>query len=168
MEVYTVKLWGGMALFSIVGAVGSYFGHASPYFLPELLFYILLLAHTFLSISLFARIETRSPDQYLIDALLVVSYLGLALSLGSPLAFFYCTLALFIFAPIKYAVLLGKNSHSRLLRRKILVDLSGTVLAAATLGIALLGGPMIAAWTLLIFFALASVRYLYTHPLYRL
>ncbi len=152
----------------LAAGVIAYRAPYTPLFLPDSMFVAMLLAHTYLSVDLFARIQTDEWAQWGIDALLLASYAWLVLSIGTTVAFFFANLALFIVAPIKYAHLIERIPHHKLLRRKILVDLSGTALAASMLGIALLGYPTIAAWTLTILFALASVRYLVTHPLYRL
>ncbi|HWP61406.1 MAG TPA: hypothetical protein VN495_02285 [Candidatus Paceibacterota bacterium] len=164
----TLKLWGGMIVFLGVGLLGA-LGHASSMLLlPEVLFYLLLLVHTYLSIELFTRIEDRHYDQLIADLLLFVSYVGLGLSLGTPVSFFFFNLCLFVAAPLKYAFLLGRIPHPILLRRKIVIDLSGTLLATVVLGVAIFSSALVAAWLLTILFALASVRYLITHPLYRL
>ncbi len=167
MTAHAIKLWGGMVIFVAVGLVGAHASFSSPLLLPEGLFYVLLLVHTYLSIDLFSRIETRTFDQVAIDVLLCASYIGLGLSMGTSLTFFFANVCLFVAAPLKYAFLLEKIPYAALLRRKILVDLSGTVLAVGTLGIALMGYPVFAAWTQAVLFGLASVRYLITHPLYR-
>jgi hypothetical protein len=155
--------------FSILGLLVVLF-HApyTPFLLPDILFYLLLLVHTYLSIDLFSRIQTTDLPQFTVDAALTISYISLVLCIGTPVAFLFANLCLFIAAPIKYTLLIEQIPHPVLLRRKILVDLSGAALAALTLGIALYGYTLLAAWMLPILFGFASVRYLVTHPLYKI
>ncbi len=136
---------------------------------PNTLFYAVIVLNTFFSVRFFARITPHSWTQSVVDGVLVLIYLALALSLGREWAFPFFALCIFVAAPIKYVLMLGKIPHSDLLRRKLLIELLGAGLCTAALLCAVfLGYPLTAAWTLAIIFSLANIYLLAIRPMYRL
>jgi hypothetical protein len=161
------------AVFSVGGVIGWYFAQErSPdsfTTLPFVIFYIVLTINTYHSIKLFSSITPMEDRaQRLVDLLLGISYLFLAYSFANPVGFFIGVLFLFILAPIKYILLLGMIPHSHLLKRKITIDLMGTLLAGVSLASALIGYPTQSAWFLAIMFLAANVYLLLINPMYRL
>ena len=136
--------------------------------LPLAIFYVTLLCNTFFSVKLFSSITPSSHLQNTMDALLVFTYLGVAWNLGNPLLFVFFALLLFIVAPAKYAFLLNITEHPHLMKRKIIVDLSGTLACALTLGALVLGYSEVSAWGLAIIFVIANIYLFFVRPLYRL
>jgi hypothetical protein len=75
----------------------------------------------------------------------------------------------FVAAPIKYVLMLDHVPHHGFLKRKLLIDLSGTALCAlALLGAVLLGYPLVSAWALAIVYTIANIYHLVINPMYRL
>jgi hypothetical protein len=136
--------------------------------LPHAIFYTVLIVNTFFSIRFFTPLTPRSHYQTLVDGALVVIYAALALSIGWPIAFSFAALALFVVAPMKYTHKLELIPHTKLLRKKILIDLWGTVLCLAVLGGTILGYAPESAWALAIIFSLANVYLLFVKPMYRM
>jgi hypothetical protein len=100
---------------------------------------------------------------------LVVVYFALGLSIGREWAFPFFALCVFVAAPIKYTLMLGHVPHPEFLKKKLLIDLSGTALCAlALLGAVLLDYPLTSAWALAIIYSLANVYLLFIRPMYRL
>ncbi|HVM90672.1 MAG TPA: hypothetical protein VMU11_02135 [Verrucomicrobiae bacterium] len=121
--------------------------------------YALLLVHTFLSIRCFSQIiDPHDRQQQAVDLLLVVSYFALA-QWQSGIPFLSAWVVLFAFATLKYALLVGRSSHTRLLRRKLVADIGGLGLGMFTMFSGSL--PLMFA-----VFAAASVYYLVLNPLY--
>ncbi len=165
----TVKAWAATAVFSLVGLwTLVYRAPQAPELLPQTIFYAVLVLNTFFSIRFYSALQPKNTSQLFIDAVLVVLYATLALSLGRPVAFAYAALWLFLMAPQKYALMLELIPHTTLLRNKILIDLSGTVLCAAILGATIAGYSLAGAWALAALFALANVYFLLIRPMYRL
>ncbi len=166
----TTRAWVVSIFFTAAGLL-SFFVIApdTRYVWPNALFYAVIVINTFYSVRLFARIAPSSFSQTAVDGLLVLSYLGLAFSLGREWAFPFFALCIFVAAPIKYVLMLGVVPHSDLLRKKLLIDLSGTAMCAiALLGAVFLEYPLTAAWSLAIFFSLANIYLLAIRPMYRL
>ena len=137
------------------------------YVYPHILFYTVLTINTFFSIGFFSSFTPESTFQSGIDFALAAAYIGLALMIGIPLPFSYFALLIFILAPLKYAALSGKTPYNATLRRKILIDLSGTLLCAVVLALTLLQMAWEAGWILAILFALANIYLLLIRPMYR-
>lgn len=137
--------------------------------LPLGIFYAILVVNTYFSVRLFARITPRdNKTQILFDTVLTILFIGVAASMGDVILFTFINLLLFIAAVAKYAFLLGMIPHPRLLRRKILVELSGVAACTLAFGGAVLGYPLISAWTLTIAFLAANIFLFFVKPLYRL
>jgi hypothetical protein len=161
------------AIFILAGIMGGFFADTQLgdiYLLPPLLiFYAVLTLNTYISIVLFSGITPmHDGPQRFIDFILFALYLTLAFALQNPIMFFVILLFIFIVAPIKYMLLLGRIPHPRLLKKKVLIDLLGTLMSACVLAIALLGYVSTAAWLLAGLFSLANVLLLIVNPMYRL
>jgi len=169
MKDPTTKAWLATGAFALAGAV-SFFVVApiSPYLLPHLIFYAVLVVNTFFSIRFFPRIAPENASQVAIDAVLVFLYLALAASIGRPVQFAFFALCLFIAASTKYPLLLLVIPQTNVLKRKILIDLMGTAACAVVLGATILGYAFGAAWAAAIGFTLANVYLLLIRPMYRL
>lgn len=135
--------------------------------LPLVIFYLTLVINTYFSIKLFANIVgTKLVTQNIADILLFIIYAVMALSLDNRLRFVYLTLLLFIVAAIKYSFLLGIIDHPKLLKRKILVDLSG-VLGSALVLAGLWGGyATLSIWIFSGGFVIANLLLFFVWPLY--
>jgi hypothetical protein len=162
------KAWVVCILFAGVG-VWSLLFHDVPneIALPHALFYLVLTINSFYSIRFYSEWTPPSFLQSVVDGALVIAYIALALSIGLPTAFAFFALCIFVIAPMKYAEMLGKTSHDKTLRRKIMIDMLGTILMTAVLGGTLLGYREESVWVLTIIFALANVYFLMIRPMYR-
>ena len=136
--------------------------------LPNAIFYVVLTINSYFSIKLYASIQPTDAAQRFFDSLLVVIYLALAFAIGHAAVFSSFALLVFVVATPKYALMLGKIPYGPLLRRKILIDLSGVTFTAAVFLGTLAGFPLESAWFLAIGFALANIYHLIIHPMYRL
>jgi hypothetical protein len=136
--------------------------------LPLVIFYFILIVNTFFSIKLFSAI---TPDgvlsQAIMDIFLFFIYLALLISINSQLLFVFFTLLLFILAIMKYTLLLGIVDHPKLLKRKILIDLSGALGSALVLGGILFGDTILSTWIFTGGFAFANVLLFFVWPMYR-
>lgn len=154
-------------VFSSAGAVSFAFAApVSPLLTPHAAFYVVLVLNSFFSVRLYSRIQPKDALQTFFDALLVVVYLALALSIGQVVLFPFLALLVFVVAAPKYAFMLGKIPHESLLRRKILIDLAGAALCLAVLAGTLSGYELEGAWTLAIVFAIANIYLLLVRPMY--
>ncbi|MES2953760.1 MAG: glycosyltransferase [Patescibacteria group bacterium] len=136
---------------------------------PLGVFYTLLVFNTFFSVRLFSRvISPTDPIQILVDLGLCFLYAGLVLSFTVPAFFLLITAFLFVVATAKYAFLLGKIDHPKLLKRKILVDLLGAFGALGTLIFFSIEKGALSLWIFAIGFAIANFLLFTVWPLYRL
>ncbi|OGF61135.1 hypothetical protein A2662_03205 [Candidatus Giovannonibacteria bacterium RIFCSPHIGHO2_01_FULL_45_33] len=134
---------------------------------PLFLFYFVLIINTYFSIRLFSSITPHViMSQHAIDVFLVIIMSVLAYYLNNPTKFIVWVLFLFIFATIKYAILLGKIPHLLLLRKKILVDLSGAAASAITLYFTLTSNVMASVWIYTVCFIIANIYLTLVNPLY--
>ena len=157
------------AVFSLAGIVSVVLvAPHNEFLVPHILFYAVLTLNSYFSVRFYSAIQPKSISQTLVDTLLVVVYLGLALSIGQPLSFALFALFVFIVATPKYALMRGVIPHDALLRRKILIDLSGVAFCALVVVCTLLGYSWESAWVLGVGFALANVYHLLIYPMYRL
>jgi hypothetical protein len=134
---------------------------------PHLIFYLILLLNTFFSIRFFFPLIERDWKQLLVDGLLIAQYILLVYAIGAPIFFPFLLLIFFTTATLKYALALP-GLHPFVLRRKIIIDLLGVLLSAATLGGVLIGYPLESTWGLVGVFALANAYLLLIRPMYRL
>ncbi len=155
-------------LFSIVG-ISSLFFHdtVSQFTLPNALFYTVLTINTYFSVRFYSAWTPTSIIQTAIDLALMVAYIALGLSIGTPLAFSFFALIVFAIAPVKYANLLGKTPYNATLRKKIFIDLLGTALCVVVLGLTRTSVALPAAWFGAGLFTLANVYLLCIRPMYR-
>lgn len=161
--VLVTAVFVAVALWALVYRAPSH-----PALAPQLLFYAVLVVNTFLSVRFYSKIQPENISQAIVDFVLVVTYLALALSLGRPVEFALAAFVLFAVAPVKYLLMRGLIPYDALLRRKILIDISGTVFCAAVFAGTVAGYPLESAWVLGVGFALANVYHLIIHPMYRL
>jgi hypothetical protein len=164
-----VTAWIATITFSFVGVWSFlYWAPQTPELLPQAIFYAVLVLNTYFSIQFYAKIEPRNASQATIDTILVLIYIVLGLSLGHPVVFTVAALCLFIAAPVKYMLMLGKIPYEALLRKKIRIDGQGTALCAAVLLGTLAGYGPASAWVLAVLFSLANIYLLLVRPMYRL
>ena len=161
------------SVFAFAGILGWYFAEStSPdplLLLPLAIFYATLTVNTYFSVKLFASITPlHDYIHQLFDLLMVAAYFVLAYTFFSPQAFFLAALFLFIFALLKYILLLGVIPHLQLLKRKIIIDLFGTLLCASVVAGAYLGYVTESAWVLATLFLLANIYLLLINHMYRL
>ncbi len=157
-------------IFFLVGAVSWIFSVKDFYAsLPLGIFYAVLVINTYYSIRLFSSLAPKNNVlNNVLDILLGGVYLAMALHLNNPLYFVYLDLLLFIVASAKYSFLLKTIDHISLLKKKILVDLSGVMLCALTLGGMILGYTSVSAWFLATLFVIANILLFFVWPLYKL
>lgn len=167
----TIKASIVTVLFAAFGVIGL-LRDAQPATLPFLVLFVLILAHTFLSVRCFsALIDSKDKRQMAIDVVLVACYLMLGLTMKTS-EFLVWWLVLFLFAAVKYALLVGRLHYPTLLRRKLLADLAG-------LGLGLFGffAPfyverfslwpiLMSEWLIVAFFAAGTIYYFFVRPLY--
>ncbi len=154
-------------LFSVVGMWSILF-HSVPweFVVPHVIFYAVLTLNTFFSVRFYTSFTPPSLFQSFIDIALAAAYIGLALTIGIPLAFAFFALTVFTIAPAKYAHMLGRTAHDATLRKKILIDLLGTVMCVFVLGLTLVGFEQKAAWILAALFTAANIYLLAIKPMY--
>ncbi len=159
------------AAFAIAGLIGCYTAESNwPDVMPMLVFYTVLTINSYFSVKLFTTITP--PDeitQRTLDLVLMAIYFLLAYSFDNTKMFLIITLFLFIVAPLKYSLLLlGKVPHPKLLKKKITIDLLGTLLAAAVIAGSVAGYTHESAWALAIIFTIANVYFLLIDPMYKI
>jgi hypothetical protein len=154
-------------IFTVLGVGGFLYTASGSISLPLALFYAVLTINSYFSVIFFATFI--SPDdalQRVADVILVVSYGVLSFTFGDVEQFAFCALALFLFTMMKYTLLLTKSPHVHVLRRKITINIFGSLLCLVALGIAFTGHGAPAAWTLALVFSLANIYFLCIRPMY--
>ncbi|MBP9757912.1 MAG: hypothetical protein KBD06_04895 [Candidatus Pacebacteria bacterium] len=159
---------GATLLFAAVGFWSVLF-HNVPweFSVPHIIFYTVLTINTYFSVRFYTAFTPESTFQSAIDFALVAAYIALGLSIGIPLAFAFFALLIFTLAPSKYAHMLGTTPYDATLRKKILIDLLGTLMCVLVLGVTIAGLQLKAAWMLAILFTLANIYLLLIRPMYR-
>lgn len=116
-----------VTIFSIFFLIGVWFVRSDiANALPLVVFHAVLLINTYFSIQCFGRMTPENArGQKVINGFLFLIYLLLPFSFAFASLYILLMLLLFLVASAKYAFLLGVISDTRLLRRKIIVDLSG-------------------------------------------
>lgn len=149
---------------------------------PEFaILYLLLLAHTFLSVRCFsALIDPKDKHQIAIDVVLAACYLMLGLTIKIS-EFLVWWIVLFLFAAVKYALLVGRFHYPILLRRKLVADVVGIGYGLAFLNPESVVGMKnvwdvfryhyvlnipVYDWLWVVLFVLATFYYLLVRPLY--
>jgi hypothetical protein len=135
--------------------------------LPLGIFYLVLLINTYFSIRWFAGIVPPRKLFFAIDAVISLLYLGLALSMNSPLAFMILALSIFAVAEVKYFVALTGRSNVVALKRKIIIDALGVGLCGGgALGV-ILGYRQVTDVAVVAIFVAANFYLLVLRPMYR-
>jgi hypothetical protein len=167
MTAATKKALFACACFSAIGAFG-WIVYGSAQSLPLLGFYAILILNTFFSIRTLSSITPQHVVQILFDAVLVCTYIALALSFSSALMFAGFSAGLFLISIGKYARLNTITNYPKLLRRKMKINTLGALLSLSALVIADAGYSLFAEWLLFTLFALANIYLLGIKPMYRL
>ena len=163
------KSWLATSVFALAGVVSAlFYAIVSPFLLPHFIIYIVLVVNTFFSIRFWSALQPKDARQFLVDAVLVVTYLALAFSIGEPFYFALAALLLFTVAPLKYILMRGSTSHEALVEHKILLDSMGTFACIGLVAGLFLGSPLEVTWLFAIGFTLANIYLLFIHPMYRL
>jgi hypothetical protein len=138
--------------------------------MPMLVFYTVLTINSYFSIKLFSEITPpEDATQRILDLVLMAVYFLLAYSFDNTKMFLFMTLFLFIVAPLKYSLLLlGKVPHPKLIKKKITIDLLGTLLAAGAIAGFESGYMYESAWVLAIIFTVANIYLLLIDPMYKI
>jgi len=153
--------------FSILGGVVIW-NNYSQATLPLIIFYVALLINTFFSIEFFAKIiPAGRREQEIIDLLMVASYLALILTLGSETWYLFFATVLFLIASLKYVFLLG-TVDLKILKKKTIIDMSGTVACIAALAGSLAGYGEVTNWIWAILFVVANIYLLVFRPMYKI
>lgn len=155
------------ALFACAGVVEYVFYPGNG--VPALgLFFIVLTVNTYFSIRFYAKLFPHPAFvDHLIDATLVVLYLGLATTLSSILLFEYIGFLMFVVATTKYALLLRQRSYESTLRKKIRIDTYGIMLFAFCTIVSIARYEVMSSWMLALLFLGANVYLLIFKPMYR-
>lgn len=175
IKIYGIKIMSpttraslAASFFTLLGIISFFFGGIwrSDVGLPLAIFYFLLVANTFFSIRFFSSLITLDTGQHIIDAILLVFYVLIALSMDNGVAFFFSATCLFLIASLKYVLLLKHATHAKILWRKIRINLIGAAACTLTLGGILLGHPLASVWAMAIAFGVANVYLLLIKPMY--
>lgn len=112
--------------FVLMYAIGLWISFMSTPVVQVMLFHAVLLLNTYFSIRCFGKITPdRAPWQRSVDLCLVFLYAMLPFAMRFPSLYILLMILLFGIASLKYALLLGIIPDVALIRRKIIVDLSG-------------------------------------------
>jgi len=153
--------------FGIIGGIMIWKNFNYPT-LPLTIFYLILLVNTFFSIEFFARIIPKKRiDQDIIDLSMVAIYLILILNLGNEVLYILSATILFIIATLKYAFLLDVVAL-KVLKKKIIIDISGAIACSLALAGSLLGYGEITNWIWTSLFLIANIYFLGFKPMYEL
>lgn len=104
----------------------------------------------------------------MLDSIIFIFYIILAFTITDALLFTGAVILLFSLATLKYPPLLSLLPYPQLLKRKIIIDISGIALGLVTLGGILMGYSYYASWSLAIVFSIASICLLFIWPMYRI
>jgi hypothetical protein len=133
---------------------------------PNAAFYAVLVVNTFFSVRFFDALPPQGRDERVIDAILAITYLALAATMGGQFWFGLASTSLFAAAVAKYVLLLRVMDRRAVLVRKIKIDALGVVLCATATAGALLWDRLATAWAQTIVFAIANVYLLAVNPMY--
>lgn len=165
----TVKSWLATSVFALAGIIAVlFYSIVSPFLLPHLIIYAVLVLNTFFSIRFWSALQPKDAWQLLVDSVLVVTYLTLALSIGQPVYFALAALCLFTTAPLKYILMRGRTPYGALVEHKILLDSMGTLACIALVAGLFLGNALEVTWLFAIGFTLANLHLLFIRPMYRM
>jgi hypothetical protein len=115
--------------FVIFFFAGLWMTHTSSQFsVQAAIFHAILLLNTYFSIKCFGRLTPlRASWQGTVDMILVLIYAILPFCFGFASLYILLLILLFSVAAMKYALLIGFISDTVLLRRKIIIDVSGVL-----------------------------------------
>jgi hypothetical protein len=133
---------------------------------PLLLFYVLLLIHTFFSIRCFSAVIPASPtSQRVIDTILLILYLALTFLFEYAFAFTATLIIFFALSTLKYHLAPPSPHHAHILRKARINALALMPIAAVALG-AYAGYSPAALWGGLAIYLAVSVYLFWIRPLY--
>jgi glycosyltransferase involved in cell wall biosynthesis len=136
--------------------------------IPLLIFYLVLIFNTFFSIRAFSRIAPSTDSiQRIIDFILVTLYLAMSLNVDNAFYFFYFVMLIFIISSLKYIHQLKVSLYPEVFKKKLIIDLFGTLASALALGGIILGYDKSSIWTWVIIFVLANIILFTLWPYYR-
>jgi hypothetical protein len=128
-------------------------------------FFFVLVFNTYFSIVCFSNTGSSGWEQRIFDVLLGAIYIFLGFEIGRSPDFEATSLALFLVATLKY-VSLERRVQSRVIERKIKLDLIGSALCLAGLTSSLSGHSLEGAWVTSTVFFLANIYLLLVKPMY--
>lgn len=156
--------------FSLFGILFLFTINNVLYSLPALVLYGGLIVNTYFSIRCFSSIAPKNDTmQNIVDIGLAVLYFVLASTFNNIQNFLTIGLFLFELATIKYILLLGISGveYHSLVRKKILLDMLGTVSCSLALALALSGYYFFAIWSLAGILTAANIYLLILKPFYK-
>ncbi|MFA6459416.1 MAG: hypothetical protein WCV79_03420 [Candidatus Paceibacterota bacterium] len=136
--------------------------------LPFILFYVMLLLHTYYSIRNFSEIPYEDVKTLFVDGVLVCFYVIMVLCMGDPVFFCILLSTFFVLAALKYVILLGHTEYVSSLKRKIIIDAMGAILGLVTLFVMYAGYVTVGWWFLVSVYLIATVYCFLISPLYTL
>lgn len=118
-----------VGFFFIFFLAGIWMTHNSALFSVQVaLFHAILLLNTYFSIRCFGRLTpVNAAWQSTVDVMLVLLYSILPFSFGFASLYILLLILLFAIATMKYALLIGIISDTKLIRRKIIIDVCGVL-----------------------------------------
>ena len=138
--------------------------------IPLLIFYCIFLFNTFFTIRFFSRVTP--PYNFVhgsIDIILASLYIAMAAHIENPPYFIFFTLLVFAVTSVKYTLLLGNNEEDySLLKRRLLINMSGVCGCALVIGGILTGYTRSSIWAWVIAFILANIIIFSLWPFYKL
>ena len=136
--------------------------------LPLAIFYVILIVNTYFSVKLFSGIIPKDNVlQDSIDFVLVMFYIAMSASMNNPILFYVVPSVFYIIASMKYTILLGIIDYPVLLKRKIFVNLLGSLACVTVLSLAVFNYNF-AGWLFAGEFFVANIVVLWLWPIYRL
>ncbi len=141
---------------------------STPELLPDLIFYGVLVLHTYFSVRYFSHLIPQDSWQVVTDIALVAIYFALALALGDGFRFLFLALCLFGVATLEYAPSLGRAHLRALMRRKIKYEIGGMALAAYSIILAAVANQAIGAWFFAVVYAAVTFNILFNERMYSL
>lgn len=136
---------------------------------PLVVFHLILLLNTYFSIRTFVSLTPRGDwRQHGADVLLASCFLLLPTAFNRPLIFMLLCVVLFILATLKYVLLAPRVGWSRLLYRKIQIDIVGAAGCFAGVIGMLLGYIFLTSLVAVAVFSAANVYVLWVNPIYNL
>lgn len=153
-------------IFGIIGGIMIY-KNLSLVILPLILFYIVLIVNSYFSIEFFSKIiPSGRLDQKIIDLFLVFFYLILILNINNEMLYLLFATMLFIMATLKYVFLL-EIVDLKILKKKLIIDILGTIVCFLALAGYLIGYGEVTTWIWALMFLFANIYLLDINPMYK-